>query len=577
MAATIYEVKLRYQADDKASKGLNSIATAADRAHRSTFGLKSILGGIGVGLALREGKKHLIDYNVQIQEAKIGMATLLNMQLKKPFVEALSASDKLVDNLRKFARSAPGETKDYIEMASMIAPSVAMMGGDERKIEKLAKGAVVAGLVAGVRADMAALDIQQMLMGSVTARDRMASQLIASRGMSREDFNKLGGKERSQMTEDLLASPSIMKGAKALSETFSGRLSTLKDTIRESLGKIGLPLMQRMTKEIQTWITWIEKHPVQIGNIVNKVSSGLRTGFGYVKSAFEFVAKHADTLMALAKAFIMFKAVRFGTGLLQSGVQGMASMIGSASGAFKTVGDSATSLAGKFSSAIGIIGAAGAAGAALIQMYADYRMNLKERDMRKVERFGAFSSDISSMEQRTGDGRRSRSFLAAANRTLQTAGEVGLVRDGKINEGVMREAAIRSLQNRGVDPSRGFGTIDREIARIRFHLERALIAEKDGSIAAFKALRDTAEQARMQLRMSLEAALDPALRFFGMGKEEAPEWKGLSPDKANVNVTIHKIEVESQDPDRFVFGAVKAFEKAAKTPTQAETVIAGGF
>ncbi len=51
----------------------------------------------------------------------------------------------------------------------------------------------------------------------------------------------------------------------------------------------------------------------------------------------------------------------------------------------------------------------------------------------------------------------------------------------------------------------------------------------------------------------------------------------MAPRKANVNVTINKIEVASDDPDRFVLGAISSFEEIVRNPTQAASAVRGGF
>lgn len=47
-------------------------------------------------------------------------------------------------------------------------------------------------------------------------------------------------------------------------------------------------------------------------------------------------------------------------------------------------------------------------------------------------------------------------------------------------------------------------------------------------------------------------------------------------DKPNVNITIQRIEVQSDDPDRYAFGLVDAFKDAVKNPSQAVRAIREG-
>jgi hypothetical protein len=51
---------------------------------------------------------------------------------------------------------------------------------------------------------------------------------------------------------------------------------------------------------------------------------------------------------------------------------------------------------------------------------------------------------------------------------------------------------------------------------------------------------------------------------------------GAMSDKPKVNVTIHRIEVQSDDPDRFAFGLVRSFRDAAKNPSSAVSTLREG-
>jgi hypothetical protein len=46
--------------------------------------------------------------------------------------------------------------------------------------------------------------------------------------------------------------------------------------------------------------------------------------------------------------------------------------------------------------------------------------------------------------------------------------------------------------------------------------------------------------------------------------------------KPNVNITIQRIEVQSDDPDRYAFGLVEAFRDAVKNPSAAVRAIREG-
>src|SRR5687767_1100455 len=106
--STVYDIRLQYSLHDKATAGLNTMAGAADKAARSTGGLRSALMGVagaaaGFG-ALRMGKSLLIDYNNQIDQMQIGLATVIGSQLHVPFATARKEADRLFLAFQEMAK-----------------------------------------------------------------------------------------------------------------------------------------------------------------------------------------------------------------------------------------------------------------------------------------------------------------------------------------------------------------------------------------------------------------------------------------------------------------------------------------
>jgi hypothetical protein len=568
--STIYDISLRYQTEDRASLGLRGIASQADKTAHSLRGIKTLLGTVAGGIAFATGKRMLIDYNSELEQMKLSMSTIGSMQMKMPFEEARAEADKLVKTFEQLAAKAPlASTKDFAEMATDIAPAVAMAGGGFQKLKSMTAGAIAAAAATRTRADVAALDIQQMLGGTVALRDRMARQLLSSRGIDHLEFNKKSAFERASLTESLLNDPALKRMAAEAGGTFKGQISSLKDQIQIALGKVGLPLMKAMAVEAQKINAWIEKHPVDIQNTIAKLGEGLKAGFGAVKTGVSFLVDHKGTLLNLARAFLVFKGVKFGVGAMQ-GIAGVASRL---TASFASLGAASTGLAGGLTAAIGPLTAFTAAAAAGIQMFADWRIDQITKSQDERARFGAFASDIVDLQTRVGPrvGPPTRSFLAGADRTLQSARHSGILTStGKINEQALQRAVVAS----GVI---GADQFEKRLASARAVLIGAIDAEKSGAIAAFKSLRIAAEQVAAIGRPFFKMA--DVLNEIYAGKMGAPDeqWKGLAPERGDLNVTIQKIEIASEDPDRFVFGMVGAFEDAAKRPTQARAVITGGF
>lgn len=610
--STIYDIRVRYTADDKASKTLGSIASSADRAKISLGQVKGLILAVGTGAAMMAGKRALIDYNSQIDQMKIGMSTIITMQMHKPWEQARKEADRLVENLQEIAKKSPATTKDFVEMASAIAPAVAMMGGGVGKLQSLTQGAVIAGMATGTRPDVAALDIQQMLMGTVNLRDRMARQLLGSRGIDHLDFNKKTAKERAEITESLLNDPALKKAADAMGESFAGQVSTFKDQLQIGLGKVGLPLMQEITKEVKKWNTWIEKNPAKIRMITKELSSMLISSFNFLKDTAKFFVDHRETLLAIAQAFLVFKGTQIAgmalntvvgglknfTNTIRSTTVGMVNMIGGAGGA--------TGVRGAFGGLINVLRGAGgvipslgllAAGAftlwkILNKPNADREAGAKRLNAALGERAGEMG--------RLADLKRQRDVL---ERALMNKG-IGVWEQKNTPEYAELQklsGSIAKMEERMTFNTKMTPAQMQEDARILRDLREispgmAKIIAEDLSGYDKSALINNKKQlgltglhetdviqvldsiySRYRFRLGELEKLAYPEKFAQEEVAAGEEWSPGNIDKLNMNVTINKIEVASEDPDRFVFGAVKAFERAAKNPTQAEHAITGGF
>lgn len=614
--STIYDIRLKYTADDQATKKVAGLAAATERAQRSTFGLSKLLAGIGVGTAFVAGKKLLIDYNNQIDKMKIGMGTVISMQMKKPFTEARKEADLLVNRLQEVAKKSPATTKDFVEMANAIAPMAAMMGGGIGKIQKLTEGAVIAGMATGVRADVAALDVRQMLAGTVTQRDMMANQLLNAKGIAKDDFNAMGGAQRAQLTEEMLQDPALKKAADAFGKSFSGQISTFQDQMQIAFGAVGLPLMKSISGEVKKWNTWIEKNPAKIAAFSKTLSSGLVKGFEFLRGTAAFFVEHGDLLMGIAKTFMVFKATSMIGGTIGSVAAGINGMVGAlAKGTAGMVGvlQGNGGLIGKFSGLIGVLGGPmgvikilgllGTAAYGLFQFFKDEsdekrkaggkkmletlgEQAVKDQARRKVLKQELESLDYERRSNKR-DGKDTPGYEERRERRLNELTNM----DRRYNSPEGKQTIANTLKTLGeqydglISTSDGQGgamTVD--VQSLRHKLAGKEIDEKSG-MAALRALALMAgKDADALLRND-----EKSLTFYGAGQLAYPEryldetnpeeWKdpAADPTSGDINITIQKIEVASEDPDRFVHGAIKAFERAAKNPTQAATTIPGGF
>lgn len=592
--STIYDVKVKYALDDKASTGVKGIAKATDKAAASAFSLKSALAAVG-GVALLKGAKSmLIDFNSEIDQMKIGMTTVMQMQLKMPFEKARVEADKLFKVFQEMAKKSPATTKDFMEMGNAIAPVVAMMGGGPDKLAKLTQGGVLASQAFGERADIVALDIKQMLMGTINQKDRIAQQLVASRGMSGEQFNALDSKKRATMTESMLQDPALLKAADSMGASFAGQVSTFKDLLQITLGQVGLPLMQAMTSEVKRWNTWIEKHPKLIKDWVTTFASGIKQGFEFVKSVAGWFVDNKDLIFSLAKTFVMFKGAQLATNVFKrftDGVGGLADAMRNGLGNLRGggIGGLVSGMGGlvgvvsKTVPALMLFSGALEVAAHLLKGYTEQDKKNREAAISLNEATGEIPGILERRKQikdRFAQGfkdpdlrdRLQKEYFGTASAFSPET--IGLAMR-KINEASEKHGGV-SLKNL---PHNTSGLLSNNLlAMLPDTFDSRNVAENtkimqqvDQTLKAFQNLpADIRNEA-------LKVAFPEQYGMPSPTETKAPDgdWKGLSAPE--VNVTIHKVEVASEDPDRFVFGLAKMAEQAVKHQTQSRHATPGGL
>jgi hypothetical protein len=610
-ASTIYDVKVRYTLDDKAGKGAKALAGEMDRAGKSASTLNGALAGIGVAGAFMAGKKLLIDFNSEIDQMKIGMTTIINMQLKKPWEEASKAADGLFVKFQELAKKSPATTKDFMTMAAAITPVITSLGGGIDKIEKLTQGAVLAGIATGTRADVAALDIKQMLMGTVTERDMMAQQLISSTGMTKEAFNDLNAAARLSMTESLLQSPSLLRAADEFGASFAGQVAAFQDQLQISLGTVGRPLMAAMGQEVKRWNDWIEKHPRTIARISKEIGTFLKDSFEFITKSVGWLVEHRDTIMAIGKTFLVFKGASLATGLMQDAAKGIGNFVGSLREGGNSIrglfggglgGGGITGAFGSLSKAL--IGASGAvpalallatAASELWGIFTEHNNDEKAKSLRMsfdeaLGETGTTARRLAEIEKmfalKTIDGKVSSDAQALKKKDPGLYDR--LVTEKQNLEKRFQDPALLGAFIRGMDDARkkaGMSgmkelTFEELIAHGKggtsFSMFEKLYADTKDAKDILSNLNETLQRFGTVDKMTKWEAFKLAFpdQFGGPNKVEAPASKlpALDP-KTDVKVTIHRIEVASDDPDRFVFGMVNAFSKMSKNPTQAASAI----
>lgn len=613
-ATTVYEIHARYMFDDRgATQGVRkltqqtaTLAGAWRTVRDSVRGFTDVwYSARAAMMGMQAIKAPLVDFNAELEQARITMAGMLRLNLGGNFTAHFGEATEMVKDFQQIAKVSVGTTMDFVRMAQMITRPVTAAKLGMQDLRDITAGAVVAARAMGIQAEMAALDIEQGLMGMLTKRERFLRALIEPIGFTdTAAFNKLTAEKRAEVIRTALTQPAIREMAKAQELSFEGVTSTLADNLQIALGKVGLPLFQRLTEEVRSWNTWIEANGSRIEEIGRELGDALVSGFETVRSVVAFIVEERDTLMAIAQGFLAFKVGQMGVGVagaLGRQVKGVMSALTRTETGLYPLADAATKasagLGGVAMRLVGLaphLGALAIAAKGLFDIFSAQRKE-EERQRREIlSQAGAGSvtfSNLRKLIEAQAEVQRLRTIQRGEN--LPGIGRTP-GRDLTPREQVQLRQAETQMQM-AQEAQREF---DRSLARFLFE-KNAFTEQMELDTRRAQELRDQLFTAFGDHERNLEAF---QRTVFGLEKRYSPkELRDLIADvrqeeaeealptleadveaarrlsASNVNVTINKIEVAAADPNRFVHDMTAAFEQFNRAPTQAEAALRGGL
>jgi len=613
---TQYDVQLRYLYKEAGARnGVRGLSHDLDQAGLKSGNLKSSIMGLGAavttGLVGVAAKRAFIDFNSNLEQARTQMAGMFMQAGTGTWEESLTTSNKLIADFQQLAKQSVGTTKDFVDMASMIVRPITAAGLGMKDIEEFTQGAVIASRAFGIAADVAARDIEGALMGQLRSVDRFARSLLEPLGYVGEEgrsrFNQLSAAERAAELKKGLTSDAIKNMAKAQEFSFEGVTSTLKDNLQMTLGTIGLPLFKAITNEVKKWNEWIAKNPEKIKQFAADFTSALMTGFGYIKKIAGFIVEHKDLLLALAKAYIVGKGVGIVTGTIGGMANSLASLAGTGVGSFGALGLSISGVMlalAAWAGALTIIASeTDAKQTRQIDAKGNWGVAIRGAgEYNAGDQFHAYKagSREALVDQRNGG----EAQLMLAKRMLDQANQQGFLLKGRDGRMLVNSGAIAST---GADAG---ASTDEIMGYI--HALQAAIGEEDRFLHAMSmpdrmAMFGTGAKqiqeafalgselwSKMTIRtwggLSVDAGfsnklgfmLARAVSFLPGGANDplalAEAAKNGAKGKehaAKVNVIIHKIEVQSEDADRFVFRLGEIARREVKNPSGSRSLREG--
>jgi hypothetical protein len=636
MPTTVYDIQLRYRLDDKASKGLDGLEKRAQRTAAAGGALSGIFGGFAAmaagGFGLNLAGKSLVGFNADVEETKIQIAGMLALTRKTNLSDELLTANKLFAALQQRANTLPGTTQEYAKFAGQVTRSIIDAGLSMKDLENLTVNSVVAARSLGEQADVAARDIDQALRGLYKSVDPFSGKVLGAIGYSGEEgrkkYNELAPAERASELKRALMLPQWDQLAKAQGATFRGVLSTVQDTLQQTMGKVGLPLFQAITKELQGWNAWAASNGQAIQQWATEVSETLRDGFYFVKDVIKFLIDNRGELLEIGKVWLALQVGR-----------GVGGMLGGLAGIGK-LGEPVKGLGG-LAAGMGPVLAAGMIGWEVgkqIEEWTGIGKKLTEPIARLVgvyddaaakqaKAFADLEKSVSRMDNEVNNAaaRAAASGLKGAAATgsairLQAMQRIaakdandakgwldyldqvkasGIYKnapdmEAKFAADVQGKVSAADMKSWDLTQRYQVGTTATDAA-----LSTAL-ASLTGDQARSVDIQKTTQELMSQMVQALSGnkpiggpmfgsatgfeigAVGPRILTAAEVLQIVREVNGITGPSTSqkkppkVNVTIQRIEVKSDDPDRFAFGLVEALRTVAKNPTGAAAAIREG-
>jgi len=624
---TTYLVNVKYAIDSRAGqagvKGLNENVKDLARNSELAKGAFIALGMQAIELGKRGFdvlKKNLIDFNANVQSAKIGLSAMIQGNLGGSWDKATESAAGLYDEFQKFSTQTPVTTSEIMTFGKAVAVATFQAGGSIKDLTTITEKGVIAAKAFGYESAYSSLEISEMLSGNVSQRMMFAKQLLGMAHTNEEEFRKLNAEQRKTLVMKTLDSEAMHNAQAAFTDSWAGVTSTLEDKIQIALGKVGLPLFKAITAEVAKWNAWLDKNAVTVEKIGRDLGEGLAHGFGVVKDAIGFLVEHREALMTMGKIWLAVKiGGALGGGLLGAGggvgrLAGWAGGMGAMSGPLqegeqRNMGSGMRTQMGmgNIAGAIPLLAQSAAVGYAFGSIVSE-ATGLKEglhnlaigEVGRELERVKRASDSLSDALERAAaaqpDAGRAITNLAGSQERYKQLGNLA---------GDVSRAAAQgdpAIDKRNAMEAMGIGNDDiskaggmkafadqmnakaAELGQRQADLQLTTLTVWESGLTSLTDYQQQtldvakAQQSILAYLNSHGLQIDP-ISLVKLMREASDDPTGTHKpmsEKPNVNVHIARIEVQSDNPDRMAFGLIESFRDAAKNPSSAFAALREG-
>jgi hypothetical protein len=253
------------------------------------------IAGAGVaasGLLASKLYDPLIGFNERVEDTKMQLAGMFALVKKTNFNDEILGADAFYAKIQKRAEALPGSAADYAAFASQVARSVLQAGLSMGDLEDITVRAVVAGEAFGTSADETARDINQLMAGQFNSDDKFSKILLGTIGFDddgkgSEKIKKMSKLQRAELLKTALAQKQIDQMSAAKGKSFGGVMSTTKDIIAQTMGRVGEPLFRELKRMSNAFNAWADKNKEKISAWAETIGEKVKNAFVVISGAIE--------------------------------------------------------------------------------------------------------------------------------------------------------------------------------------------------------------------------------------------------------------------------------------------------
>lgn len=250
--------------------------------------------------------KSMVDENNQLEQMKLGMGALLYQaqelgDVRKQYDDingALAESDKIYERLYIHSLKAIGTVDDYTQAWRAVHSAVRKAGGSLEDVEYIAKQIVPFAKFYNIRPDVAALDVQQLLMGRMRTVDMLPRFL----GFTSDSINEKT-RQNPKPTLDLLMSrlATGTAGLKAQEHTFAAKWDTLKGNLQMLQRVGGKSLFDQVKSDLDSINNDFLTNQKQVFDYARLTGDEIRGMYIGLKDAAVWAVKHFSEIKSIAE------------------------------------------------------------------------------------------------------------------------------------------------------------------------------------------------------------------------------------------------------------------------------------